>query len=407
MLPAETNGTSKMQITIDIAPELSPSQRCSWLAFWESSRNSHPRQHPVFGGVAPSAAHKVLYVSVYRNGVLVCVGQFWLRPTPLLAGGSIEAVCQRGPIVDDPSVLRDVLPRLVGMFRAQKVGRLRIAPHWLDANATSVERVIESLGWRAVRNRRVATGVIDLRPAEADILRSFSEKTRYQIRLAQRRGVIVTPAQSEAEVGAFWSILTSMQAARRLHGMGHYEFRAMAKSVLLNQELGVLLLAKYDDTIVSGMSVLRDSVTAYPSRYALASRMPIPLATVRVGAILWWAAMRWARSCGCISFDVEGYDQNTPESSEVYQIHAFKEGFRPRSVAVLGDFTTRCHPGVFVLSNIQAICGRVVRASRRMAYRVIQRVRTRSISPARAVRPSDGRPQEADSSLQSDKQSQE
>ncbi|MCC6360766.1 MAG: GNAT family N-acetyltransferase [Phycisphaerales bacterium] len=355
-------------LTLQVRFELAGEERSRWIRFWEEASRSHPRQHPEFAAVVPTPQHRTLFVSATRDGELAFVGQFTLRPSPLLGGGSLEALCRRGPLIAEPSALAELTPLLAARLGGLHVGRLRITPRWMDGDAVAIERVLTTSGWTCEGPARVGTGVVEVGRDTSTVLASFSQSTRAQIRLAERRGVAIEPASSESDSDQFYSLLEEMCRRRALPRLSRYEHDA-TMAVLRRQGLGVLLVARYAGQIVGGVSVLRDSNTAYPARYALSCRLPESLRTVRLGAPLFWSAMQWAAAQGCSAFDVEGYDPARMKTSGIAQIDAFKAGFRPRPVHVLGSYVRNCFLPFAIADKICVLLRRASDRVRRLSSR--------------------------------------
>jgi lipid II:glycine glycyltransferase (peptidoglycan interpeptide bridge formation enzyme) len=109
-----------------------------------------------------------------------------LRPTDYGIG-----IFEKGPV---PT--RTMLDDLKKIGKENNLIFIKLEPNCIKSD--KLVKLVQSEG--AVAGRRLFTPTtfwVDLGPAEQDILKSFSSKTRYNIRLAQRNGVTVREDNSE------------------------------------------------------------------------------------------------------------------------------------------------------------------------------------------------------------------
>ncbi len=179
---------------------------------------------------------------------------------------------------------------------------------------------------RAIQPRR--TLVVDLTPAEEAILRTFKQKTRYNIRLAMRKGVRVAPS---ADVAAFYAL---MQVTAGREGFGIHSPEYYQRAYDLFHPLGAceLLLAEYEGQPLAGLMVFAWGERAWyfygASNNQERNRMPTYL--------LQWEAMRWAKARGCTSYDLWGVPDEdaatleanfTTRRDDLWGVYRFKRGF--------------------------------------------------------------------------------
>ena len=172
------------------------------------------------------------------------------------------------------------------------------------------------------------TIVIDLRAGEEDILARMKQKTRYNIRLAAKKGVVVRPS---ADVDEFYRLMQST-SQRDQFGIHSLEYYQKAFDLYKPDGKCELLMADYDGEPLAGLMVFAAGSRSWYLYGASASlhreRMPTYL--------LQWEAIKWARSLGCEQYDLYGvpdYDQEVLEadfrdrSDGLWGIYRFKRGF--------------------------------------------------------------------------------
>lgn len=208
---------------------------------------------------------------------------------------------------------------------------------WQGPPATRLREIRMNFGtldhnlWKAPRDVLPPdTILVDLRGSEDELLARMHHKTRYNIRLAARHGVVV----EEGHVGdlADWYCLYLETTARNLiepMPLGH--FRAMLEERGEGSASPVaprLLLARRDGILLAGMLL---AIT--PSRatylYGASTREHRELMAPYA---LQWAAIRTAKAHGCADYDLFGAAPRGSEPHALAGVHRFKIGFGGRLV---------------------------------------------------------------------------
>lgn len=239
------------------------------------------------------------------------------------------AYVPRGPLADSPERGLALIRAAVDVAREAGASFVRVEP----PSAAAVES-LESMGFRRTSRfiQIPRTAVVDLRPDEDQILAGFKSKLRYNIRLAARRDVEVVEAASDADFEAFMD-LTHVTAARErfvIHSPAYYRdvwdtFRP---------EGAALVIARLADEPLAAVMVVRAGGTAVYLYGASSNRHRNRMAPHAAQ----WAAMRWARSRGCHTYDLWGMADPARQPDPLAGVHRFKLGFNPRIVEYPGAF---------------------------------------------------------------------
>jgi peptidoglycan pentaglycine glycine transferase (the first glycine) len=276
---------------------------------------------------------------VHRLSVGSAAAQVLFRPLP--AGLGSIAYVPKGPLVDfdDAPGVRRLLDAIRPVARRQRAVCLKIEPNRDEDRHLSEQ--LRALGFRLspheVQPRR--TILVDLDVDPDTILARMKQKTRYNIRLAERKGVRVR-AGDEADLDAFYGLMerTSERDGFGIHSKAYYE---AVHRLFVSSGHGQLLLADYDGQLLAGLVVLAHGDTAI-YMYGASSdeerqRMPTYL--------LQWKAMRWAMEHGCRVYDLWGVpdeDEDTLEagfterSDGLWGVYRFKRGFGGHLVRTTG-----------------------------------------------------------------------
>jgi lipid II:glycine glycyltransferase (peptidoglycan interpeptide bridge formation enzyme) len=172
------------------------------------------------------------------------------------------------------------------------------------------------------------TVIVDIKDSEDEILARMKQKTRYNIRLAEKKGVTVR-AWDDIESFHKMMLLTGGRDGFGVHSLEYYK---RAYELLQPREMGELLLAEYEGKPLAALFVARNGNRAYylygASTDEERNRMPTYL--------LQWEAMKWAKAHGCEEYDLWGVpdeDESTLEANfetrhdGLWGVYRFKRGF--------------------------------------------------------------------------------
>jgi lipid II:glycine glycyltransferase (peptidoglycan interpeptide bridge formation enzyme) len=184
------------------------------------------------------------------------------------------------------------------------------------------------------------TVLIDLSVSEAEMLARMKQKTRYNIRLAEKRGVALRiGTQSDFSMLYRMYAETSVRDGFVIRDEGYYQtvwktFMTGVKSPLPSYQLPSAepLIAEVDHEPVAAIFVFYFAGRAYyvygMSRNVHREKMPTYL--------LQWEAMKRARDKGCGVYDLWGAPEVFDESDSMWGVYRFKEGLGGQVVRTLG-----------------------------------------------------------------------
>lgn len=172
------------------------------------------------------------------------------------------------------------------------------------------------------------TLIVDISSSEETILARMKQKTRYNIRLAEKKGVTVR-AWDDIETFHKMLLITGGRDGFGVHSLEYYR---RAYALLHPKQMGDLFVAEYDRKPLAALFVARNGNRAYylygASTDEERNRMPTYL--------LQWEAMKWAKACGCTEYDLWGVpdeDEATLEANfekrndGLWGVYRFKRGF--------------------------------------------------------------------------------
>ena len=172
------------------------------------------------------------------------------------------------------------------------------------------------------------TIIVDIKGDEEEILARMKQKTRYNIRLAEKKGVTV---RGWDDIESFHKMML-LTGGRDGFGVHSFEYYKRAYELLQPRQMGELLLAEYEGSPLAALFVARNGNRAYylygASTDEERNRMPTYL--------LQWEAIKWAKARGCEEYDLWGVpdeDEPTLEANfekrhdGLWGVYRFKRGF--------------------------------------------------------------------------------
>lgn len=170
------------------------------------------------------------------------------------------------------------------------------------------------------------TVVLDLRPGEEALLAGMKGKTRYNVRLSEKRGVRVELANPEKELSAWYQLyrLTALRDRIAIHSYDYYRSLFELARVEDPEELSLrLYLAYHEKSLLAGIITARYRKSAY-YLYGASSNEKRNLMP---SYALQWRAIRDARGEGAESYDFFGIPPAQEPDHPMHGLYRFKVGF--------------------------------------------------------------------------------
>jgi lipid II:glycine glycyltransferase (peptidoglycan interpeptide bridge formation enzyme) len=180
--------------------------------------------------------------------------------------------------------------------------------------------------WKSPRDLLPADSIlVDLSAPEDALLARMHHKSRYNVRLAARRGVVVTEG-TVADLPAWYDMYLETMARNQLAPLPLAHFVAILEERGRGSASPVetrLLLARHRWQLLAGMLVaLAPSRATY--LYGASTTTDRHL---MAPSALQWAAMRVAKAHGCTEYDMLGAAPRHNEAHPLAGVHRFKIGF--------------------------------------------------------------------------------
>jgi len=175
---------------------------------------------------------------------------------------------------------------------------------------------------------------IDLTKDKKTLLANMKQKTRYNVRLAEKRGVRVSEDNSRQAFEEYLKLM--FKTTRRQNFYAHDEkYHRLMWQTLYPAGIARLLKATYQGkTLASWILFVFNNVLYYP--YGASSREH---KKVMASNKIMWEAMLFGKKLGCQTFDLWGCLGPDPDPQDPwYGFHRFKEGYGAKLVEFIGTF---------------------------------------------------------------------
>jgi len=256
--------------------------------------------------------------------------------TPL-ARGKYYFYSSRGPVVS-PSLNLDkiwhlIMDKMYDLKITEKPLFLRIDPpikdHEVSARLQSLG--FEKLPWEVQPKE---TSLLNLKQTEDQLINSMKPKTRYNIKLAERKGVTVEQFSDGKQIKIFWELMS--QTTERDGFSAHpYVYYYNLLEVLGRAGLAKLFIAYYQRRPLAGAIVSFFGQSAVYLHGASSDRFRAVMAPYLVQ----WAAIRAAKSAGMKYYDFGGIIPTGTSAAHSWAgITRFKKGFGGEEVSYVGAF---------------------------------------------------------------------
>jgi peptidoglycan pentaglycine glycine transferase (the first glycine) len=284
----------------------------SWNKFLSTRPNAHLLQTGEWGELKSMFEWKPVRIVNGNDGV-----QILFRKLPL--GFTIGYIPKANP---SPYLWQEI----DSVCKQNRAVFLKLEPDLWDNQTPDTSHVNLETSRHNIQPPR--TIIVDLTGTEDEILARMKQKTRYNIRLAEKKGVTVRPWE---DLSAFHDMML-VTGERDAFGVHSEKYYRRAFDLLHPRGMCELLLAEYGGKPLAALFVACHGNRAYylygASTDEERNRMPTYL--------LQWQAMQWAKSHGCEEYDLWGVPDEGEATLEasfesrqegLWGVYRFKRGF--------------------------------------------------------------------------------
>jgi len=330
--------------------------REQWNGFLTSRPRGHLLQSYEWGELSQYLGARIYRLGALENGCMVGAMQLIVSSVPMPVPGLHFdwLYCARGPTVEQPD--SPALPALVehahAIARKEHAVVLRLEPNIADddpAKACHPERsegsgspdaeilrcaqddsmenwvtAYRALGFQinpfSLHERR--SWVLDIRPDAEQLLANFKMTWRQNVRIAERKGIIVREAENDADFDAYYNLLaiTSERDAFFIHSKDYH------KEVLRRfaaEGDAVLYLAEHEGEALAAKMLIRFGNWCWDMFGASSNNKRNLKATY----LLQYRCIQWAKARGCSYFDFRAIPEILEPGEAMWGVYEYKKGF--------------------------------------------------------------------------------
>jgi len=184
---------------------------------------------------------------------------------------------------------------------------------------------------------------LDIAKSEEALLAGMHQKTRYNLRLAEKKGVKIVEDSSEQGFEEYWKLMedTTKRQGFYAHSKGYH--RKMWKN-MTESGMGHLFKAVWQgQTLTTWMVFILNGVLYYP--YGASSNEH---REVMASNLMMWEVIRYGKKLGCSLFDMWGSLGPVPDVRDPwYGFHRFKQGYGAELIEFVGSYDLVVRPGLY------------------------------------------------------------
>lgn len=316
-----------MSITV-----LEITDRDQWDDFLTSQPRGHLLQSYEWGELNKYLGGRVYRRGVLENGHMVGAMQFTVSPVPLpmpVPGLRFNWLyCSRGPTVESPNspALAALIENVQAIAQQEHAVVLRLEPNiadddpYLEDWIAAYARLSFQTNPTAVHGRR--SWVLDIHPDSEQLLANFKTTWRQNVRIAERKGVIIREAKGEADFDAYYDLLkiTSERDDFFIHSKDYHKeiLREFA-----SKGDAILYLAEHEGEAIAAKMLIRFGDWCWDMFGASSNNKR----NLKPTYLLQYRCIQWAKSKGCSYFDFRTIPEVLEPGEEMWGVYEYKKGF--------------------------------------------------------------------------------
>lgn len=282
---------------------------------------------------------RVVRLGIFDGAKMIGAAQLIEHTLPL---GKKYWYCPRGPVVDDQlpvavhqQAQEQLLREIASRAEQENVMFLKLEPPIESGSRHIMKALLAPYQTQPTPATQPAdTWYLDLRHSDDELLEAMHPKTRYNIRLAERKGVTIRPATKPGDFDEFWRLMqrTAERDQFQQHSRAYYRqmFRLFGQSDFLT-----LFIAEYQHTVIAANFVVRFGDTSTYLHGASANEHR----EVMAPHLLQWRQILDAKRRGSRYYDFWGVAPSTASPEHRWSgITRFKQGFGGYGVSYVGSY---------------------------------------------------------------------
>ncbi|MBO8168544.1 MAG: peptidoglycan bridge formation glycyltransferase FemA/FemB family protein [Thermoanaerobacteraceae bacterium] len=318
----------------------------------------HPKGHILqsyhWGEVKALTGWEPIRLVIEEDDKMVAAVSLLKRTLPVMNKSIFYA--PRGPVVDfeDEKLFKFLLDQIATVAREHGAILLKIDPD-IPAPNEKVTSMLKKNGFRPAGDEEGGfEGIqpryvfrLDITPSMDELFMNLHSKTRYNVRLARRKGVEIKQDCTLQDLQDFYKIL-KITAERDKFLIRSYDYFKIIWDQLVENGLAKLFMAYYQGKPIAGtLAFIMGDIAWYI--YGASSNEH---RNVMPNYLLQWTMIEWAKNNGCKIYDFRGVPGKLTEDNPLYGLYRFKKGFNGEYTQFIGEYDLVYSPLYYRLWNI-------------------------------------------------------
>lgn len=293
-----------------------------------------------------------IFFVIKDNGVIKGAGSILMRKLPVV--GKYFMYCPRGPVLDfkDKELLKFFVENMRKLANKYGAMMLKIDPDVHISEKEVINNLFNigfvqkplTLNFEGIQPRFVSR--LDITKELDEVIEGFHHKTRYNIRLAERKGVKVRVGTRE-DLKRFHEIMeeTGLRDKFVVRSLAYFQ---KMYDALVPPGFMRLYVAEHEGLILSGAITLKFGNKCW-YLYGASSNIKRNLMP---NYLLQWEMIKWAKKSGCDIYDFRGISGDLDPSNPLYGLFRFKKGFNGEYTEFIGEFDLVFNPVLYKLWDV-------------------------------------------------------
>ncbi len=305
---------------------------------------THPLQSYEWGEFRKKTNTTVIRYGVEKNGKLIDGFTLTLHTIP-------KTNYTIGYLPKGNNPTREILEKLREIGKKHNCIFIQLEPNIKKGNSKIISHKNLVKSHRPLFTKY--TFEIDLTKDEEILLKKFSSKTRYNIRLAKRKGVIVHEDNSETAFKKYLEL--TQETTKRQNFYAHTPtyhkkmWETLSRSTRANTLSTHLLTAEFEEEILTTWMLFVFNDALYYPYGASTTKYKNLMAS----NLVMWEAIRFGKKLGLKTFDLWGALSPDADSRDPwFGFHKFKLGYNPEHIEFVGSYNLIINPTIYKIYKI-------------------------------------------------------
>jgi peptidoglycan pentaglycine glycine transferase (the first glycine) len=312
-------------------------EREIWNDFVASSPECAILQSFEWGELKARFGWKPIRLAIEEDGKIIAAISLLKKEIPYVAHSMFYA--PRGPVVDfsNRNLVDFLLESIENEAEKHRAISFKMDPEIIEPKVEQSEvlSTLKKLGFVKARKQVQprATFLLDIAPETEELLKSFEEKTRYNIRLAAKKGIVIKEEPGEKGVNIFYELYreTAIRDEFMIHPRIYYQ---SIREILFEKGMGTNFIAYYGDKPVAAVILFCFGERVWYMYGASASEHR----NLMPNHLLHWHIIQWAKEKNFKTYDLWGIPAYPKKGHPLWGVYRFKKGFRGKMVKFIGAY---------------------------------------------------------------------